>query len=107
MKKTFEKKDNTEIIIIMVAAAVTAGTVAYLYFTEKGHETRKSLKHKMKDEAKIWLPASSVKRPVSLKKPLKKWLTIFLNKPANQNYAGNCRRFNPPQFLASFSPLIF
>jgi hypothetical protein len=28
----------------MAAAAVTAGTLAYLYFTENGHETRKSLK---------------------------------------------------------------
>ena len=52
MKNLFEKKDNTGIIIIMAAAAVTAGTLAYLYFTENDHEARKSLKHKLKDEAK-------------------------------------------------------
>lgn len=72
MKNPFEKKHNTGIVIIIAAAAVTAGTLAYLYFTENGQETRKSLKHKLKDEAKNMASGFISKKTGISKRTIKK-----------------------------------
>ena len=52
MKNPFEKEDHTGLVILVAAAAVTAGALAYLYLTEDGGEMRESIKHKLKDTAK-------------------------------------------------------
>lgn len=52
MKNLFKKEDNTGLIVAVVAGAVLAGTLAYLFLTESGSEVIKSVKHKLKDEAK-------------------------------------------------------
>ena len=52
MKNPFVKQNNTTLIAITAVAAVAAGTVAYLYLTEKGSEMRSLIKHKLRDEAK-------------------------------------------------------
>ena len=52
MKNPFAKKDNTTLIVAIVAGAITAGALAYLYITDSGAETRGRIKHKLKDGAK-------------------------------------------------------
>ncbi|MDP9079749.1 MAG: hypothetical protein M3O71_20155 [Bacteroidota bacterium] len=52
MKNPFVKQDNTGLIALAVVAVVATGALAYLYLTESGGEVRKSIKHKLKDEAK-------------------------------------------------------
>lgn len=52
MKNPFEKEDHTGLIVTVAAAAVIAGTLAYLFLTEGGQEVRRSIKHKLKEEAK-------------------------------------------------------
>ena len=52
MKNPFEKENQPGLIVLLSVAAVAAGVVSYLYLTEKGADTRKVLKHKLKDEAK-------------------------------------------------------
>ena len=52
MKNPFEKKDYTGIIVLLSITAVAAGSVAYLYLTESGTNTRKTVRRKLKDQAK-------------------------------------------------------
>lgn len=52
MENPFVKKDNTSLYVAIAAGAVALSAVAYLYLTESGEETLKSIKHKIKDEAK-------------------------------------------------------
>ncbi len=52
MKNPFQKESHNKTYIVIAAGALTAGAVAYLYLTEGGAETRNSIFHKIKDEAK-------------------------------------------------------
>ncbi|QEM10772.1 hypothetical protein [Mucilaginibacter rubeus] len=52
MKNPFKKEDNTGLIVAIAAGALVAGTLAYLFLTESGGEVVRSIKHKLKDEAK-------------------------------------------------------
>ncbi len=52
MKNPFKKEDNTGLIVAVAAGAALAGVLAYLFLTESGNEVIKSVKHKLKDEAK-------------------------------------------------------
>lgn len=52
MKNPLKKEDHTALIATVAIAAVAAGAIAFLYLTEKGNDTRKGLKKKMKSIAK-------------------------------------------------------
>jgi hypothetical protein len=52
MENPFNKNHNTAIAVTLAAGAVTASSLAWLYFTESGASTRQSIWHKVKDEAK-------------------------------------------------------
>ena len=52
MKNPFKKEDNTGLIVAVAAGGALAGVLAYLFLTESGGEVIKSVKHKLKDEAK-------------------------------------------------------
>ncbi|WP_121812342.1 hypothetical protein [Mucilaginibacter kameinonensis] len=52
MKNPFKKEDNTGLIVAVAAGALVAGALAYLFLTESGAEVIRSIKHKLKDEAK-------------------------------------------------------
>ncbi len=52
MKNPFKKNDHTVLIAGIAIASVAAGALAYLYLSESGHKTRKSLKKKIKEIAK-------------------------------------------------------
>jgi len=52
MKNPFKKNDHTVLIAGIAIASVAAGALAYLYLSESGHKTRKSLKKKVKEIAK-------------------------------------------------------
>jgi gas vesicle protein len=52
MKNPFKKSDHTVIIAGIAIASVAAGALAYLFLSESGEETRKSLKKKIKEIAK-------------------------------------------------------
>jgi len=52
MKNPFKKENHTALIATIAIATVAAGAIAFLYFTEKGNDTRKGLKKKMKSVAK-------------------------------------------------------
>jgi predicted membrane-bound mannosyltransferase len=53
MKNPFEKKDNTLLVVALFAgAAAIAGTVTYLYRTEKGAAALKSINNQLKEEGK-------------------------------------------------------
>ena len=52
MKNPFKKSDHTVLIAGIAIASVAAGALAYLFLSESGNETRKSLKKKIKEIAK-------------------------------------------------------
>ena len=52
MKNPFKKEDHAVLFVVIGLTAAVAGAVAYLYLTEKGNNTRKSLKKKMREIAK-------------------------------------------------------
>ncbi len=52
MKNPFKKEEDKTLVTLLTIAAVTAGTLSYLYFTQSGFNIRKAVKHKIKDEAK-------------------------------------------------------
>ena len=52
MKNPFKKSDHTVLIAGIAIASVAAGALAYLFLSESGDETRKSLKKKIKEIAK-------------------------------------------------------
>ena len=52
MKNPFKKSDHTALIAGIAIASVAAGALAYLFLSESGNETRKSLKKKIKEIAK-------------------------------------------------------
>lgn len=52
MKNPFEKEGHTGLIVAVAAVAAVAGSLAYLFLTESGGELRRSIKHKLKEEAK-------------------------------------------------------
>jgi gas vesicle protein len=52
MKNPFKKSNPTAIIAGVAIASIAAGALAYLFLSESGNETRKSLKKKIEDIAK-------------------------------------------------------
>ncbi|MDB5287664.1 MAG: hypothetical protein JWR05_2613 [Mucilaginibacter sp.] len=52
MKNPFKKSDQAVIIAGVAIASIAAGALAYLFLSESGNETRKSLKKKIKEIAK-------------------------------------------------------
>jgi gas vesicle protein len=52
MKNPFKKSDPTAIIAGVAIASIAAGALAYLFLSESGGETRKSLKKKIEEIAK-------------------------------------------------------
>jgi hypothetical protein len=52
MKNPFRKENNSTLIAAIVVAGVAAGAIAFFFLTEKGQDTRKSLKKKIKLIAK-------------------------------------------------------
>jgi hypothetical protein len=72
MKNPFEKKDNTVLILALFGGIAIAGTLAYLYLTESGADTRESLKRKLKREGRDLAAGVISKRTGIKKKTLKK-----------------------------------
>ena len=52
MKNPFKKNDHTVLIAGIAIASAAAGALTYLYLSESGNKTRKSLKKKVKGIAK-------------------------------------------------------
>jgi hypothetical protein len=52
MKNPFEKDNRTTLIVAAAIVSIAAGAVAFLFLTEKGGDTRKSLKKKIKSIAR-------------------------------------------------------
>lgn len=52
MKNPFKKSDHTVLIAGIAIASVAAGALAYLFLSESGDETRRSLKKKITQIAK-------------------------------------------------------
>jgi hypothetical protein len=52
MKNPFKKSDPTAIIAGVAIASISAGALAYLFLSESGGETGKSLKKKIEEIAK-------------------------------------------------------
>lgn len=52
MKNPFKKDHTTALIVAAAIVSAAAGTLAFLFLTEKGNETRRSMKRKMKSIAK-------------------------------------------------------
>ena len=52
MKNPFEKQNHTGLIAGIVISSLAAGAIAYLFLTDKGKDTRKSMKKKIKKVAK-------------------------------------------------------
>jgi hypothetical protein len=52
MKNPFEKDNHTGLIVAAAILTVAAGAAAFLFLTEKGEDTRKSLKKQIKKIAK-------------------------------------------------------
>ncbi|HTE02475.1 MAG TPA: hypothetical protein VK668_24470 [Mucilaginibacter sp.] len=48
MKNPFKREGHTALIAVLALASAAAGATAFLYLTEKGKETRKTLKKKIK-----------------------------------------------------------
>ncbi|SDE63953.1 hypothetical protein SAMN05216464_10861 [Mucilaginibacter pineti] len=52
MKNPFEKDNHTTLIVAVSVLAVAAGAAAFLFLTDSGKDTRKSLKKQIKKIAK-------------------------------------------------------
>jgi hypothetical protein len=52
MKNPFEKDSHTTLIVAVAIVSIAAGAVAFLFLTETGNDTRKSLKKKIRAIAK-------------------------------------------------------
>jgi len=52
MKNILKKEDNTGLIITLAISIATGGALAYLFLTESGSEVIRSVKQKLKEEAK-------------------------------------------------------
>ena len=72
MKNLLEKKSNTGVVISVAFTAVAAGTVAYLYLTKSGENTRTSVRHKLKDRAKDLVSGAISKKTGISKETLRK-----------------------------------
>ncbi|TSJ44425.1 hypothetical protein FO440_09670 [Mucilaginibacter corticis] len=71
MKNPFEKENHTTLIVAVSVLAVAAGAAAFLFLTDKGEDTRKSLKKKIKKIAKNAAVEAVHKRTKVSKKALK------------------------------------
>jgi gas vesicle protein len=67
MKNPFKKEDHTKLIAAIAIATVTVGAIAILYLTDKGKETRKALKKKIKSFAKD-AAADAISKKTKIKK---------------------------------------
>ncbi len=67
MKNPFEKDNHTTLIVAAAIVSLAAGAVAFLFLTEKGNDTRKSLKKKIKSIAKD-VAVDAISRKTSIKK---------------------------------------
>jgi len=52
MKNPFKKNDHTVLVAGIAIASAAVGALAYLYLSESGNKTRKTLKKKIKEIAK-------------------------------------------------------
>ncbi len=52
MKNPFERQNYTVLFTAIAITTLAAGAIAFLFLTEKGEDTRKSLKKKIKKIAK-------------------------------------------------------
>ena len=71
MKNPFEKDNHTTLIIAAVALTVAAGAAAFLFLTDSGKDTRKSLKKQIKKIAKNAAVEAVHKKTKVSKKALK------------------------------------
>ncbi len=77
MKNPFAKTDQTGIIVGAGLAVVTAGALAYLYLTENGRGVRRSIKGRLKNEAKD-LVATAISNKTGIRKKTVKKATDHL-----------------------------
>jgi hypothetical protein len=52
MKNPFKREDRTALIAVITVATLAVGAIGFLYLTEKGRDTRRGLKKKIKSIAK-------------------------------------------------------
>ena len=71
MKNPFKKEDNTGLIVAVAIGVVATGVLTYLFLTESGSEVIRSVKHKLKDEAKD-LASGVVSKKTGVKKRIVK-----------------------------------
>lgn len=67
MKNPFERQNHTLLFAAIAVTTLAAGAVAFLFLTEKGGDTRKSLKKKIKKIAKN-AAADAVAKKTKVKK---------------------------------------
>lgn len=79
MKNPFVKNDNSFIIISVAAGALLLGSAAYFFLTESGKDTKKKLKHKVKEGIKDKASAAVSKKTKIPKKAVKAVADHVLN----------------------------
>jgi len=67
MRNPFKKDNHTALIGAIVIGTVAAGAIAFLFLTEIGNDTRKSLKKKIKSIAKD-TAADAINKKTKIKK---------------------------------------
>ena len=67
MRNPFKKDNHTALIGAIVIGTVAAGAIAFLFLTELGNDTRRSLKKKIKSIAKD-AAADAISKTTKIKK---------------------------------------
>jgi hypothetical protein len=71
MRNPVEKDNRLTLIIAAAIASAAAGTIVFLFFTEKGNDARKALKKKIKSIAKGAVIDATSKKTKIKKKAIK------------------------------------
>ncbi len=71
MKNPFERQNHTILFATIAVSTLAAGAIAFLFLTEKGGDTRKSLKKKIKKIAKNTAVDAVAKKTKIKKKAVK------------------------------------